>query len=110
MSDRHLPSKELADAIGVLETSFNHGRDEILVAALVLKRHIQTNAPETGAHAPLVREIFERHNRVSKLLWGGPVAVMLGPMDADDAHVDRGRLLSLLTPEQRGELKAGGQP
>lgn len=69
-------------------------------------------APRPKTTAGLVREIAERHDRVSKLLWG-PGALpgtMLGPMDADAAHTDRARLLSLLTPEQRGELKANSIP
>lgn len=53
---------------------------------------------ETSRDAPLIKEIFERHDRVSKLLWGPGAApgTMLGPMDADAAHSDRGTLLSLI--------------
>lgn len=56
----------------------------------------------------LAQEICERHTRVNKLLWGVGAApgTMLGPMDSDAAHQDRGLLLSMLTPEQRGTLKA----
>lgn len=59
------------------------------------------SASETTAvtrDTPIIREIFERHDRASKLLWG-PAALpgmMLGPEDADAAHSDRGRLLSLI--------------
>lgn len=66
------------------------------------------NAVETaGKHADLVRAIFARHDRCSKLLWG-PAALpgmMLGPEDADAAHRDRGTLLSLLNAEQRGDAE-----
>lgn len=55
----------------------------------------------------IVAEIYERHQRVSKLLWGGAPGVMLGPMDADAAHADRGTLLSLLTREQRAADRDG---
>lgn len=68
--------------------------------------------PQPSVHASLVREIAERHDRASKLLWG-PASLpgmMLGPMDSERAHADRGALLSLLTPEQRGELKANPSP
>jgi hypothetical protein len=63
-------------------------------------------ARETREHVALVQAIRERHDRVSKLLWSGAPGVVLGPMDADAAHADRGTLLSLLTPEHRGALKA----
>lgn len=64
-----------------------------------------TKAPPPPApiDAAQINEIYERHQRASKLLWG-PGAIpgmMLGPMDADAAHRDRGRLLSLLSPEHR---------
>jgi hypothetical protein len=71
-----------------------------------LHREFVGGAGETSEkHRALAREIHARHERVSKLLWGpGSVpGMILGPMDADEAHKDRGRLLSLLTPEQRGD-------
>jgi len=62
---------------------------------------LDRDACETSAvtrDTPKVREIFERHDRCSKLLWG-PASLpgmMLGPEDADAAHRDRGTLLSLI--------------
>ncbi len=72
------------------------------------KPHAHETLLQPSGHVELVREIAERHDRVSKLLWGpgAPPGMILGPMDSDRAHADRGALLSLLTPEQRGELKA----
>lgn len=71
---------------------------ERLVAA------VKAHAYETPApHAAVVREIYDRHNRISKLLYGSAPGVVLGPMDSDAAHADRGTLLSLLTPAQRGD-------
>jgi len=69
--------------------------------AELIEAEIARRAGETAAvtrDTPVVREIFERHDRCSKLLWGpGSLpGMMLGPMDADQAHADRGTLLSLI--------------
>lgn len=66
-------------------------------------------AVETSRDAGLINEIFERHDRCSKLLWG-PASLpgmMLGPMDADAAHRDRGTLLSLLPPQVKTSAVPG---
>lgn len=54
---------------------------------------------------PAIEEIFARHGRINRLLWGSGAipGTVLGPMDSEQAHKDRGALLSMLTPEQRGD-------
>jgi len=51
---------------------------------------------ETTAPNEFVEEISRRHERVSRLLQIAP-GTILGPMDADAAHDDRGKLLTFLS-------------
>lgn len=72
--------------------------DEAIHSARQVKAPAASETSAVTRDTPKVREIFERHDRCSKLLWG-PAALpgmMLGPEDADAAHRDRGTLLSLI--------------
>lgn len=90
----------------------NHSSDDALHWARGIKVSIHGDSPPSFTHetktgpdektVALVKEIYDRHGRINKLLYSGPPGITLGPMDADAAHRDRGALLSMLTPAQRG--------
>ena len=127
MSDQHLSSKDVVAYLDRMFSgdvvSFEVSKSQWIAAKaeLIARRHgLTAEQVETATESllqrvadrvrasgetaavtrdtPVVREIFERHDRCSKLLWGpGSLpGMMLGPMDADQAHADRGTLLSLI--------------